>query len=378
LTGRQADKNITLRNSKAILVVRLDAIGDAILNTPFLRELRRSAPQAWITLVARPQVFNLLEKCPHVNEVIAFDLRGAGLGRHARAFRLAAIRLWRRRFDMAIIPRWGADHYRATYLAYFSGAPRRVGYSESVRDTKQRINAGFDRMLTDVLTDRSPKHQVEYNLDVLRFLGGEVADARLEVWLDEEDRSFADKLFSTRGIGQNDLVVAIVPGARLPRKQWPVERFIEVGRLLLREYGPKLVIVGGPGERQLGERFEAELGESVISVAGDTTLRQAAAVLERCRLTVSNDTGAMHLAAAAGNSVVEISWHATEGEPGQPESPGCFRPWGVPHVVVQPEHARPPCRDGCKLKEPHCILGVSVERVFDAVRFLLPGEAPVG
>lgn len=237
-----------LQAAKRILVIRLDEIGDVVLTSPLLRELRRNAPQAWITLVVNPQLLNLVERCPYVDEVLTFDWRAGEftpLRRHARASRLAATRLWRRRFDIAIIPRWGTDHYHATFLAYFSGALRRVGHSERVCASKRKINAGFDSMLTDILTEGSAKHRVENNLDVVRFLGGELGDARLEVWLDEEDRSFAAEVFARHGVKGDEPVFALAPGAGAPKRCWPIERFVELGRLILREYNPKLVIVGG-------------------------------------------------------------------------------------------------------------------------------------
>jgi heptosyltransferase-2 len=272
---------------------------------------------------------------------------------------------------MAIVPRWGVDYYHATYLAYFSGAPRRVGYSEGVWARKQELNAGFDRLLTDVLTDGSAKHEVEHGLDVLRFLGGEPVEARLEVWLNEEDRSFAAEVFARHGVEGDEPVFALAPGAGTPKKRWPIERFVELGRLLLQECNPKLVIVGGPDDRDLGDRLEAELGRNVINLAGRTTLRQAAAVLQRCRLIVSNDSGPLHLAAAAGSAVVGISCHPMGGTARHEYSPVVYRPWGVPQAVVQPEQARAPCQDACEWKQPHCILGISVQQVWHEVRRLL-------
>jgi heptosyltransferase-2 len=376
LAGRRAGKEISLKNARAILVVRLDQIGDVVMTTPFLRELRRNAPGGWITLVVKPEVFNLVELCPYVNEIVTFDWRVSGRARrlklHSRAVYLAATRLWRRRFALAVIPRWAADHYHATFLAYFSGAPRRVAYSEGVCAAKRQINAGFDRMLTDALRDASVKHQVEHNLDVIRFLGGDAIDDGLELWLDPKDRTRARQLLAQHGIAPNDSVIALAPGGGVPSKCWPVERFVELARLLIREYDARFVVVGGPQDNRLGLCVETELGSSrALNLAGRTTLRQTAAVLERCCLTVTNDSGPMHLAAAVGSAVVEIAWHASGTSSEDPDSPARFRPWGVPHAVVQPEHARTPCQDACACDEPHCILEVQAEEVMGAVRRLL-------
>jgi ADP-heptose:LPS heptosyltransferase len=383
LAGRRAGKETSLKSARAILVLCPDEIGNVVLATPFLRELRRNAPGGWITLVVKPEVFNLVELCPYVDEVVTFDWRVSGragaLKRHARALRLAASRLWRRRFDLALLPRWDADHYHSTYLIYFSGASRRVGYSEHVLRRKQQINAGFDRMLTDAFPDTSAVHEVEQYLEVLRFLGGEAIDDRLELWLDAKDRSLVRQLLAQHGMAREDGVIALAPGASAPRKCWPVERFVELGRLLVREYDARFVAVGGPQDTHLGQRLETELGSSrVLNLAGRTTLRQTAAVLERCCLTVSNDSGPMHLAAAVGSPVVEIAWHPCGGSPADPDSPARFHPWGVPHVVVQPERATDGCRDSCESSEPHCILGVETGKVWAAARGLLAAGARVG
>jgi heptosyltransferase-2 len=362
------------RHTRAILVIRLDEIGDVVMTTPFLRELRRNAPQDWITLVVNPHALNLVELCPYVDEVLTFDGRTRGraqrLKRIARMLRLGATRFWRRRFDLAVIPRWGVDYYHATELAYVSGARHRVAYSEKVSDRKRQINAGFDRMLTDVLADGSAKHEVQHGLDCVRYLGGEVMDAQLEVWLDGQDGSFAARVFAEHGLTPGDPVIAFAPGARYGTKQWPIERFAELGRLLPDEYQP-CVVVGGPDVRPLGERLKSELGARIINLAGRTTLRQTAAVLARCCLTVSNDSGPMHLAAAVGSPVVEIAWHAQGSSPAHPDSPARFHPWGVPHVVVQPERAKAPCRGSCESSVPHCILGVDTSQVLAAARDLL-------
>jgi heptosyltransferase-2 len=378
----RADKEISLKSARAILVVRLGEIGDTVLATPFLREIRRNAPAAWIALVVGPQVVNLVELSPYVDELLTFDWRVSGqepeLERHSRAIYLAATRLWGRRFDFALLPRWDVDYYHATYLAYFSGASRRVGYSEHVFQRKQHLNAGLDRLLTDVIDHRGAKHEVERNLDVLRFLGANVSDDRLEMWLDNGDRSFAREVCAGGGVGPHGLVIAFAPGAGALKRRWPIERFVELGRALVREYDARLVAVGGPEDRQLGGQLQSALGPAIIDLAGRTTLRETAAVLERCRLAVASDSAPMHLAAAVGTAVVEISCHPRAGDTEHANSPVRLHPWGVPHVVVQPEHATDPCRDSCESSEPHCILGVETGKVWAAARSLLAAGARVG
>lgn len=371
LGRRRKTEDFDPSEAKRVLVVRLDEIGDVVMTTPFLRELRRNLPDAWITLVVKPAIYNLVELCPYVDEVLTYDWDNRGrfgqLRRHGRALALAWKHLWRRRFDLAILPRWDADHYHGTFVAYFSGAPWRVGYSENVIAHKKRLNGGFDQLLTHALQDNTLKHEVEHNLEVIRSLGGQVEDDQLELWLGEEDTVFAERFLREHSAKSHDLLVALGPGAGAPKRLWPIGRFAEIGSWLLDTYGARLLVVGGRGEEPLGEELQRALGDGVVNAVGRTTLRQTAALLKHCRLFVGNDAGPMHMAAAVGVPVVELSCHPESGSPWSANSPSRFRPWGVSHTVLQPKVPQAPCIDECVAHEPHCILGITVEQAKQAV-----------
>ena len=360
---------------KRVLVVRLDEIGDVIMTTPFLRELRRLLPDAWITLVVKPAVHNLVERCPYVNEVLTYDWRGSRyvqpLQRRWRALALAYRHFWHRQFDVAILPRWDADYYDATFVTYLSGARWRVGYSENVIEHKRRLNGGFDRLFTDVLDDRTGKHEVQRGLDLIRFIGGAVQDDRLELWLGEGDEAFVERTLKSHAVHPDDLLIAFGPGAGAPKRMWPLPNFLELGNWLGKEFQARIVVVGGHGEGPLGNELQRRLGETVINVVGQTTLRQTGALLARCELFVGNDAGPAHLAAAGRVPVVEISCHAKDGSHLHYNSPTRFGPWGVPHRVLQPETGLELCSGACTAPRAHCILSVGVQRVKEAIVALL-------
>src|SRR4029077_845859 len=167
------------------------------------------------------------------------------------------------------------------------------------------------------------------------------------LWLTEDDRAFARKELAARGVQDGELLIAFAPGAGASRRCWPPERWIDLGRRLRREFAVRLVLVGSKSESELGARIESALGSTAINLVGHATLRQTSAILERCSLTVSNDSGPMHLAAAADSAVVEISCHPRGGDPNHISSPTHFHPWGVPYVVLQPEPANLSCRNSC-------------------------------
>ena len=122
----------------------------------------------------------------------------------------------------------------------------------------------------------------------------------------------------------------------------------------------------------MGDSLASEIGPAAINAAGKTTLRQAAALLKRCRLFIGNDSGVAHLAAAARVPVVMLSWLAADCPDDDEESEAGFRPWQVDQVVLHPPGMIPPCRHKCRADEPHCICEISVESVKAAVTRLLP------
>jgi ADP-heptose:LPS heptosyltransferase len=362
-----------VQDACSILVVRLDGIGDLILTSPFLRELRRLNPNAWITLLVDPRFVNLVELCPLVSEVLTFEPRRrfGKLELHIRALRLAGGHLWQRRFDLALLPRWDIDHYHSAFVAYFSGALCRVGYSENVTPLKKQYDRGLDILFTRTLDDRTPKHDAERNLDLLRQVGGTVMDDRLELWLSDEDRDAARIALTSAGVKGEDLLVGIAPGAGHPKRLWPLRRFVDLGRFLQQEWGARLLIIGGPEDRKRALQLQENLGTAAVSFAGEMTLRQIGALLEHVPLVVANDSGPMHLAAAASAAVVEISCHPASGDPLHVNSPVRFHPWVEEYAVLQPPRATEPCTGSCEWHEAHCILGVSVEAVRAAARTLL-------
>ncbi len=320
-----------------ILVVKTDEIGDFVLATPFFRELRLLYPKAEIVLVVNPVTYNLAELCPYVDEIIVYRQAVARFLRPFvlpwRAFKLGHSVLQPREFDLAVMPRWDMDGYYASYIAHFSGAKRRIGFSEHANERKRMVNRGFEALFTDVLRQGETRHEVERCLDVIRFLGGEPSSSAVELWTDAGDEKRVDEMLAGRS---DKTLVALCPGAGAAWRRWPKERFAELAKRLKRSCGASSVIIGGKEDRRAAAAIQDALGGAAIDVTGRTTLRQTATLLKKCDLYVGNDTGSMHLAAAAGIPVVEISCFPMDGPVWHWNSPRRFGPWGVPHRILQP------------------------------------------
>ena len=366
-----AGSETTVADARRILVVALAEIGDAVLLSPFLRELRRLAPRAHITLVHRPVASSLYARCPFVNHTVAYEPRVA---RSLRPLVLP-LRSWRfgrqvldgPAFDVAIVPRWDTDHYFATAIAFWSGAARRVGYSEHVNARKAKLNAGFDGLLTDAVPSGAALHEVERHLALLRYLGATPSAGPLELWLDDADERNVDAQLSRSGVGEGAPCIAMLIGAADPKRRWPAERFTAVAAGLLRRYPDAHVLIIGGSEDVAAQSVVLEaLPTRVVPLAGRLTLRESVAALSRCVAAVGNDSGALHLAAAARVPCVEISCHPAEGDVLHNNAPERFGPWGVPSMIMRPARPIPPCSTACTMHAPHCILGVEADDVLAA------------
>ena len=359
---------------REVLVVQLADLGDIVLSGPFLRNLRTLLPRSKIVLAVHPGGLNIIEKCPEVDEILTFPYRS--FARWNDAF-YGSVRWWlkgltlavrtfrKRRFDLAVSLRWNNDAPQAASLILMaaSGAPRRVAYLNPPNAPAKPGRNGLNGLITDGPARGAEKHEVEYQADLLRHLGGRSEDASLKVWTTADDEQKARNLLDGHRIGSGELVIAFAPGARWEFRRWPAERFVALGRWLQDVHGARIVILAAKSETALAAEIERGLKpEGTVNLAGKTTIRETAAVLRSCRYFVGNDSGPMHIAVAAG--VVSVGLFG-------PGEYARFRPWGPAHAVVHLGLTCNPCSQNCLFSEARCIQGISVAQVQDIMTGLL-------
>ncbi len=364
----------------SILVIRVDEIGDLVMSSVFLRNLRAWRPRSRITLLVKEEVRNLVEHCPYVNDVLAVrntcNLFARWFLLPWRMMAFGRRHLAGRGISLTIQPRWDVDAHYATVLAYCAGSRWRLGYSEHVELRRSFYNRGFDALLTHVVDDRDAKHEIDRGLSLLRFLGATPDTRGTELWLDSADRTIAARRLTEQGIPADARVAAIAPGAGRARRQWSPESFAAVGKWLVQEHGCAVAVIGGPQDHLRAEQVVNGIRAGAVNLAGKTTLRQTAALLERCVAFVGNDSGPLHLAVAAGVPAVEISCHPRQGSRMDIQSPFRFGPWGQNARVLQPAEPMAPCVDGCQAAAAHCITRITVDEVQQALAELCFNTPP--
>jgi heptosyltransferase-2 len=292
--------NITPANTKKLLVVLPNWVGDVALATPALRAIREHYPEAHIGYLMRPYVREVLEPCRWCDEVFYWSASKNKARRQHDYLKLAG-EVRKRKFEVAML---FSNAFRAALLAKLAGIRIRIGYTRDGRSMLLTVKMMPDR----VKGKYAASPMVRYYGALARYLGCSVDEDRLELPVREDDRAVADELLASQGIGATDKFIAINPGAAYgSAKCWPAERFAEVADGLAKQTGLRSVVVYGPGEQEIATRIVQCARRDVAVVPPQMVpLGVLKGLMSRCELLVTNDTGPRHFAKAFGKPVVTI------------------------------------------------------------------------
>lgn len=358
-----------------ILVIRLDGIGDIVLNTPFVRELRRNHPASHITMIVSLVTYPLMELCPYVDRIETYDWKESA--HYPIEWRLEAARKYMQQnfrdesFDVVLIPRYDADYYGASFLSLFSNGTYRLAYSEKVTIGKESNNANYDRLFSTVISGDGVKHELLRNLDMLSFVGGLVGSELPELWCSDLDDQKARALLSCAR-SQNK-IVAVGVDASSRHQIWDIKKYMNMIEILHHWDSQLLFFLVG---RSWGDNFYN--GDSqrlerpfIIDLIGKTTLRQLSSLMKYVLIYIGNDTGAMHIAAANGCRILMVSRFPLDGDRTHSGSIYRFAPWAKKWACVQPKHGK---LDSAAGDYVGCIQTISVEDVVNEAKRILRDE----
>lgn len=280
----------SLPSASRILIRSPNWIGDAVMTTPAMGAIRDAFPDATLTVVAPPAVAQLFSPHPHCDRVLVFDKRGEhrglrGLWRFSR-------RLGREGFDLAVLFQ---NAFEAAAIAFLAGIPARLGYRTDGRGFLLTHGVGLGRR-------EKLLHHADYYRSLLERAGIRGGSRRLRLQCTETEKEYGRRLLAghRRWVGLN-------PGAAYgSAKRWLPGRFAEVADTLASRLGAAILITGGSGEEEIGRDIASAMRYPSLNLAGRTTVRELMAVIERCDLFVTNDSGPMHVAAALGVPIVAL------------------------------------------------------------------------
>jgi len=278
----RACDSLELSKTSRILLVCTTALGDTLLSTPAIRAVRRAYPKASISVLASPPAREVLLFSPHIDDLIPHR------GRVDLRYFLTLPRLIRMlrkgRFDLVIVLH--ANDPDIAPLAYITGAPCRMGWRES------RLGFLFTH---PVPTVNQGEHIVDIRLRNLLSLGIGTQGRELAYFVQPEEKARAGPLLRTAGL-EEKLLVGIHPFGSTRRRWWPPSYVEMLAQRLRTDYGAEAILFGGPNEVQAAELISAR--SKIVSVVGRLSIRESAALISRCALFISTDSGPMHLAQA--------------------------------------------------------------------------------
>jgi len=322
--------------TKKILVTKFKHIGDVLLMTPLLRTLKEAYPGGKIIVAVNKGTEAVLKHNPDIDKLLVYD-RGLKKKSLMEKFLgewqfLQDIR--QEKVDLCI-ELSGGD--RGAILGILSGAKQRVGYAKGKKGLFLR-----NRLFTSVsYSNNTQKHMIIHNLDILKEIGIQSCNTDLVLKVMEQEKEGAKRCLNKWGIDLKQRLVIIHPTSRWLFKCWKDEYMAEISDYLVEKYQAKVIFTSSPVGKEVEkiENILAQLKYPVVNLAGKTSLRQLAALLEKSCLFIGIDSAPMHMAAALKISSIVLF------------GPSGYKNWGPLNkeaVVLSKELPCIPCgRAGC-------------------------------
>lgn len=325
-------------NPGKILIIQTAFIGDAILSTGFIREVKRGFPQARVDLVTTPVTAELFQFNPYLDNVYPFAKKGIkGIFNQIKL----VDKLKKTGYDAAFSLHLSL---RSSLILKQSGIPIRIGHPRM-------------SFLTHPVTVSRNLHITDRYLDILKpFIDCE-PNSDTELHFSKEQFETAQKI-----IGNDDIFkLGIAPGSIRNTKKWPREYFIT----LIREFADnlKIYLIGGPDDQILCEEIISGSGGKALNLAGKLSLLESAALIKKLDLLLTNDSAPMHMANAVNTPVIALMG-PTVKEFG-------FYPYRPKDQVIEVEVDCRPCgkHGGKKCPQKHfqCMLNITPEMTFSKI-----------
>ncbi|HBR17446.1 MAG: lipopolysaccharide heptosyltransferase II [Deltaproteobacteria bacterium RIFCSPLOWO2_12_FULL_43_16] len=345
-----------------VLIIKLGAIGDLLMTTPAIRALKKAYPATHISLLVGKSSKMAVSGNPHIDELIECDdyiIYKAGFLQKARYALSLLYLLRKKKFDTVIV--FHRD-WQFNFFVFLCGIPERIGFDRN----------GEGRFLTRRIEINGVRHQIDHYLEIVKSFGIHDDGRAMDFAISKDAESLADKILRTGGVGKGDIVIGILAGGasniktEMPIKRWPLENYIELSNKMIAD-GYKIILLGAEGDKPNAEAILKKSTVDIIDLTGKATLEETAAVMKRCNVIVTHDSGPMHLASAVGRPVVSI-FGPTDPKEYYPLSSDSHYFWNVENIECAPcyEDGRfPDCND------PICMKAVTVEQVYEKVKDII-------
>ena len=374
---------MVIRGGGSILILTESGAGDFIAMTGAIREIRRIYPDAYITLSAHPRSLKFAECCPYVDEVILDpqDFPTLDIVEIFKSNIQTSRKLLGQRFDICFA---FAIHPTTPLLMYMSGAKIRLTlvYHENLgRMNNNTLIAYVMKLATHVFPCSTyGGHIADDSFSLIENVTHlPITNRKLEVWYTPADVGIAKTFLN----GVSGIIYSLNMGGNLLTNHYPPEKYAKFLEMILTEEPTANFVILGGGQADLKSAAiiknvaPAIYDKKIIDLTNKISYRQSAAVLKFCKVHIGNDTGTMHVAAAVDCPVLLPNCFAADLPTFPTDVTQCWYPYGVPSVIIQPEHALSECKNlnfhhphGCAANVSHCITQIKPETLFKGFHLL--------
>lgn len=337
---------LAMESFQNILVRMPNWIGDLVMATPILTDLRKAYPQATITAMCVSPLSDLLLQDQDIQELFSFRRPSNSFLRREDQRNITE-KMTRGNYDAVFLL---TQSFSSAWWAWLAGIPRRIGYRGHFRRF----------LLTDAIAlPQKTMHQVDVYKSLLVPFGIPKSQTAPRLYFTQKELGHGLELLAQRGFVKQSLLIGIHPGASYgSAKCWPVKKFRDVVVQLLSQTTAHIVILGGVETIPLAREICLDLPSRVINLAGLTSLRELAVIIQLCQVFVVNDSGPMHIGAALGVKLVALFGST---------NPSCTAPYGQQEAVIYKKVSCSPCMKRVCPIDFKCMEQIGVEEVVQKV-----------
>ncbi|GAA4792908.1 hypothetical protein GCM10023231_21370 [Olivibacter ginsenosidimutans] len=279
---------------KSILVIRADNMGDVLMSSPAIRALKNTF-NAKITLLASNEVRPIADLLPEIDDVITASLPWVKRSEVSTSSEMRDLieQLTERQFDACVVfTVYSQSALPAALLAWMVGIPKRLAYC---RENPYEL-------LNYWILEKEPyeviKHQTERDLDLVERVGAVVADKRLKISLNPDVRQILRQKLVALGVNLDRNLFILHAGVSERKRSYPITQWIQLGKILQRQFNAQILLTGSKAERQLTEDLQHELQGNAYALGGKLSLAELAALIAMSAVVISVNTITAHLASA--------------------------------------------------------------------------------
>ncbi|MBI5409984.1 MAG: glycosyltransferase family 9 protein [Nitrospirae bacterium] len=358
---------------KEILIINLTRMGDLLQTTPVMAGFKETYPGVKITLLANSQFAEICRGIPFIDELIVFEMKDFKLKFHnsersiVESFRRIEgliNELNKKEYDLAI----NFTHSPGSAILTSMVRAGEIRGNTVDAEGHKLLKHPWMRYFFNVVPNReyNPFHLVDMNL---KSAGVMSKTRRLFYEIPEGDRKNANEMLQGEGVASNDMLIGLHLGASKGDKRWSAASFAALADMIVREFDAKIILFGSPDEAGLAREFEKTVKFKPLNFAGRTNLGELSSLLKSCSLLISNDSGPLHVATAAGTRVIDVSVanvHYLE-----------TGPYGEGHYVIQADLPCSPCDFHVECNNMVCKDIIKPEAVFEVVKEALKDNPSV-